>query len=120
MPYKPQKPCKFQGCPKLTDGLFCEEHRQTETKRYNRYQRDPKTAKKYGTQWRKIRARYIQAHPLCEECEKLGRCTPATEVHHIKPLSEGGGHGDDNLAALCHSCHSSITMRENNRKRYGD
>ena len=26
MPMKPKKPCRHPGCPKLTDGLYCEEH----------------------------------------------------------------------------------------------
>jgi len=25
MPMKPKKPCRHPGCPKLTDGLYCEE-----------------------------------------------------------------------------------------------
>lgn len=36
----------------------------------------------------------------------------ATEVDHIQPLSRGGGHGWDNLQALCKSCHSKQTARE--------
>lgn len=120
VPYKPKKPCKYQGCPKLTNGMFCDEHKHTESRRYNKYQRDPAINKKYGAQWRKIRARYIKVHPLCEECAVSGRLTPATEVHHILPLSEGGTHDESNFAALCHPCHSSITMRANNKKRHGD
>ena len=30
------------------------------------------------------------------------------EIHHKKPLSEGGTHDRSNLIALCKSCHSSI------------
>lgn len=26
MPRKPMKPCKHPGCPKLTEGFYCEEH----------------------------------------------------------------------------------------------
>ena len=26
MPRKPKKPCKHPGCPKLVDGMYCEEH----------------------------------------------------------------------------------------------
>jgi 5-methylcytosine-specific restriction protein A len=90
---------------------------ETERKRdYNRYFREPFYNKRYGKEWRRIRDRYIKAHPLCEECMKHGRFTAATEVHHILPLSEGGGNERENLMSLCHECHSSITMAANNRK----
>ncbi|HEY5465546.1 MAG TPA: HNH endonuclease signature motif containing protein, partial [Clostridia bacterium] len=58
------------------------------------------------------RARYIMAHPLCEECKKAGRLTPAKEVHHVVPLNKGGTHYNNNLISLCKSCHSAITARE--------
>ena len=41
--------------------------------------------------------------------------TAAQEVHHIVPLAEGGTHDEDNLMALCKSCHSRITVREGGR-----
>lgn len=86
-----------------------------EAKRYERYQRDPAVKKRYGRAWKRIRDRYIAAHPLCEQCEKDGRLTPAEEVHHIKPLSQGGTNDYANLMALCTSCHSWITAREGGR-----
>jgi len=115
MPYKPRRPCSYPSCPKLTDGHFCEEHAKQEARRYERYQRDPATRKLYSGTWRKVRNRYIAAHPLCEQCEKNGRFTSAEEVHHIKPLAQGGTNNDDNLTALCTSCHSEITAREGGR-----
>ena len=30
MPRKPKRPCSFPGCPKLTEGRFCEEHEKEE------------------------------------------------------------------------------------------
>ena len=115
MPYKPKRPCSYPGCPNLTDGRFCEKHAKEEAKRYERYQRDPVTRKRYGRAWRKIRAAYLTAHPLCERCERQGKTTPAEEVHHIKPLSKGGTNDFDNLMALCTSCHSEITAKEGGR-----
>ena len=41
MPRKPKRPCSFPGCPKLTDGRFCEEHEKQENRRYEKYDRDP-------------------------------------------------------------------------------
>ncbi|MBS3976862.1 MAG: HNH endonuclease [Syntrophomonadaceae bacterium] len=41
--------------------------------------------------------------------------TPTQEVHHVKPLAQGGTNDDDNLTALCTSCHSEITAKEGGR-----
>ncbi len=94
MPYKPKRPCSYPGCPKLTDGRYCEEHQKIVTAHYNKHERDPASKKRYGRAWKRIRDRYIAAHPLCEECRKAGKVTPAEEVHHIKPLSRGGTHAE--------------------------
>jgi 5-methylcytosine-specific restriction protein A len=117
MPHKPKKPCAHPGCPKLTDARFCPAHAKRDAREYEKYRRDPETRRRYGAAWRRIRARYISAHPLCELCEKGGRITPAQEVHHILPLAKGGSHAEENLMALCSSCHSKITLTENNRSR---
>ena len=68
MPKMPKRPCGFPGCPNLTDGRFCEEHAKQENRRYERYQRDPATKRRYGRAWQRIRDRYAAAHPFCEEC----------------------------------------------------
>jgi 5-methylcytosine-specific restriction protein A len=109
MPRKPKSPCSFPGCPKLTEGSYCEDHHKTMNRNYNKYQRDPESNKRYGRSWKRIRDRYIKTHPLCEECEKQGRLTPVEEVHHIIPLSRGGGNETSNLMSLCGSCHRKIT-----------
>jgi len=109
MPYKPKRPCSYPGCPKLTYSRFCEEHAKQESQHYERYQRDPESKKRYGSRWNHIRQSFLAAHPLCEMCQEHGRLTPATEVHHKKPLTEGGTHNYSNLSALCKSCHSQIT-----------
>ena len=102
MPRKPKHPCSYPGCPRLTDGRFCEEHSKLEAKRYN-------------TEWRRIRKRYASAHPLCEECLKVGRYTPTQVVHHILPLREGGTNAEDNMMSLCHSCHGRIHAERGDR-----
>lgn len=115
MPYKPKRPCSYTGCPKLTNGQYCEEHKKKADRDYNRYQRDPASKKRYGGAWKRIRNSYIKAHPLCEVCKKNSKLTPAKEVHHIVPLSNGGDHRNENLMSLCKSCHSTITAKENGR-----
>ncbi|RKI71784.1 HNH endonuclease [bacterium 1xD42-67] len=115
MPKQPRRPCGFPGCPNLTDGRFCEEHAKQENRRYERYQRDPATKRRYGRAWQLIRDRYAAAHPFCEECYKRGVLTPTEEIHHIVPLSHGGTHAEDNLMALCKPCHSRITVEMGDR-----
>lgn len=114
MPRKPKRPCSFPGCPELTDGRYCDMHQRQMDAYYNKYERDPQTRKRYGRRWKRIRDRYISEHPLCEECQKYGRLTPAEEVHHIIPLSKGGTNADNNLMSLCKQCHScSLLAKEN-------
>lgn len=115
MPKQPRRPCGFPGCPNLTDGRFCKEHAKQENRRYERYQRDPATKRRYGRAWQHIRDRYAAAHPFCEECYKRGVLTPTEEIHHIVPLSHGGTHAEDNLMALCKPCHSRITVEMGDR-----
>ena len=97
LPRKPQRPCRYPGCGRLSDEPYCEEHRKAVRVEYNRYQRPADSNKKYGRAWKRIRDRYAAAHPLCELCLKEGRLTPVEEVHHIVPLSQGGTHRNDNL-----------------------
>ena len=112
VPTKPKRPCSYPGCPRLTDGRFCEKHAKLESRRYEKYDRDPATRKRYGRAWKRVRERYIAAHPLCEKCRERGKLTPAQEVHHLLPLSRGGTHDESNLMALCKPCHSEITARD--------
>jgi 5-methylcytosine-specific restriction protein A len=120
MPKKPKRACQHPGCPKLTDGLYCAEHQRQATYQYNHYQRDPASNKRYGRAWKRIRDRFIKAHPLCEKCKKTGRLMPAEEVHHILPLSHGGTNAADNLMALCKPCHSRITAESGARWHNGN
>jgi 5-methylcytosine-specific restriction protein A len=115
VPRKPKRPCAYGGCPNLTDGYYCADHTKTVAKQYNQFKRDPATNKRYGTQWRKIRTRYIAANPLCEICKESGRLTAADTIHHKRKLTDGGTNDRENLQALCHSCHSRIHMTENNQ-----
>lgn len=106
IPYKPKKPCAMQGCPKLTHETYCEEHKALRRKQYDKFKRAPDHDKKYGNNWRKVRGLYVKQHPLCEKCLKEGKITAVNEVHHIKPLSQGGSNKFSNLMSLCQSCHT--------------
>ena len=58
--------------------------------------------------WKTIRNEYIAEHPQCECCGET-----ATQVHHIKPFSQGKSKHEieklaydrDNLMSLCKHCH---------------
>jgi 5-methylcytosine-specific restriction protein A len=115
MPYRPAKPCRYPGCPALTHERFCATHAKVIARQYEQYERDPATAKRYAGEWRKVRAAYLSAHPLCEICARDNRLTPAALVHHKVKLSDGGGHSPDNLMALCSPCHSRLHAQQGDR-----
>jgi len=109
MPKTPKRPCRHPGCPNLCEsGVYCEEHRKLyshDALRGGAYLRG------YDATWRKARALFLAQHPLCEECRKEGRLTPATVVDHIIP------HRGDrtlfwdkrNWQPLCKDCHDRKT-----------
>lgn len=117
MPTKPKKPCAYPGCPNLTYDTYCEEHASLRQRQYDKYNRAPNHDKKYGNNWKRIRANYVKSHPLCERCLKEGRITPVEEVHHIIPLSRGGTNQFCNLMSLCQSCHTKIHYEIGDRKK---
>ncbi len=116
MPRKPKRPCSTPGCPNLTDGQYCEDHKLMERRRYDKYQRSEDVNKKYGRAWKRIRDRYAKEHPLCEMCKEDDRLTPIDEVHHILPISQGGTHDRSNLMSLCKSCHNKIHLELGDRQ----
>ena len=106
MPYKSKHRCLHPGCPALVNAgdRYCPAHKpRRDTSNWH-----------YDRRWRELREIYLAKHPLCAECEKAGRLTPATEIHHIIPLAQGGTDRDENLMGLCKSCHSRKTMRSIN------
>ena len=108
MPTKPKRPCSYPGCPNLTNGQYCADHTTIARRQYDKYERAADVNRKYGRAWKRIRDRHISQHPLCEECIKVGKMTPAAEVHHKTPISQGGTHARENLMSLCRSCHNKI------------
>ena len=68
-------------------------------------------ARGYNSKWRKARVAFLQKHPLCAECQREGKLTPATVVDHIIPHR-----GDQRLfwdeknwQPLCKDCHDKKT-----------
>lgn len=55
-----------------------------------------------GRQWEVLRSEALRSQGRrCSACGKAGRL----EVHHVRPLSEGGSNDAENLAVLCRDCH---------------
>ncbi len=79
LPRKPKRPCSYPGCPRLTEGRFCEEHQREENKRYEKYDRDPAVRRRYGRVWKRVRDSYVKEHPFCEECFKKEILVPVEE-----------------------------------------
>ena len=115
VPRKPKRPCSYPCCPNLTEGRFCEKHQKEEAKRYERYDRDPVTKRRYGRSWPKIRNRYVALHPFCEECLKENKCSFTEEIHHRLPLREGGTNESQNLIALCRYHHAKLHAERGDR-----
>ena len=114
MPTKAGRPCQWRGCPQVVRGdvPYCEEHAK-QVAREHEADRPSAARRGYDGNWRKLRSMYLRRHPLCADPFGVHEGpVVATEVDHIQPLSRGGGHGWDNLQALCKSCHSKKTARE--------
>ena len=84
--------------------------------------RDPKYQHLLNSmKWKRLRATYLQQHPLCERCLREGKAagiphgfiTSAVDVHHKKPVESGSSqlemealcYDPKNLEALCIPCH---------------
>jgi 5-methylcytosine-specific restriction enzyme A len=72
------------------------------------------------TKWRKARAAFLAANPLCHECLRRNRTAAATIVDHITPIAEGGSMWNRrNWQSLCQSCSDAKTAQENTKRRTG-
>lgn len=107
-----------------------------EVKRINYGAKDLREAasrRGYGAKWRRLRSKVMSAialsqgwpYALCQEHLKRNERVKATDLDHIISKARGGTDDPDNLQALCHSCHSKKTAREdggfkNRRKKRGN
>lgn len=118
------RPCNT--CRVLTTNKsgYCDKHEpaylELKAKRDAMYniRRGSPSKRGYDASWVKCRNLYLELHPLCENCEKQGRITPAKEVHHIIALADGGARLDfDNLMAVCRPCHKKLTLQEYEKRK---
>jgi len=69
----------------------------------------------YDAQWLGVSRLWRKQHPLCAECQRRGRLTPAQCVDHIKPFSgleDPLRFDPDNLQSLCWRCHNRKTAKQ--------
>ncbi len=58
--------------------------------------------------WFRIRRQILSRDKFqCQRCDSNKKL----EVHHIKPISQGGNHNPANLITLCKDCHIPETMQ---------
>ena len=109
MPRNPPRPCRYPGCPGLCEHgqVYCKDHLQWSSDRL----RGGADARGYNSGWRKARKAFLQQHPLCVQCMKEGRLTPATVVDHIVPHrgNERLFWDVNNWQPLCADCHGQKT-----------
>lgn len=104
MPRKPKRPCRYTGCPNLSDDVYCVTHRALNA-------RENATTRGYDAKWRASRKRYLRRFPLCLECQRNGKLVPATVVDHILPHrgDEDLFWDESNWQPLCKHCHDRKT-----------
>ncbi len=114
MPRKSKRPCSHPGCPNLTEGKYCEEHKPFHPDRPSAESRG------YNSKWRRVRAAYLRKHPLCVICLRNGRYVQATVVDHIIPHRNRPElmWDESNFQALCKSCHDKKTWTEDKNPKY--
>jgi len=73
----------------------------------------------YGSDWRKLRKRRLDAEPLCRHCADKGLVTPAKQVDHILAVGLGGKNEWNNTQSLCIPCHKLKTADDIRRMGSG-
>lgn len=114
MPARPKTICRHPGCGKLIDDPgFCEAHVKQRRREVDA-RRGTSTQRGYGYRWQQARRDFLAEFPLCSECEKAGRLTPATVVDHIDPHKgdESKFWNRGNWAPMCKPCHDRKTATE--------
>jgi len=92
-------------------------NRKQQQKEYNRTKRTGHEFYK-TKEWKKLRAWYVKANPLCVFCKAEGRATPVKIVDHIMPIKQGGAPlSVENLQSTCVAHHNKKTAED--KLKYG-
>lgn len=114
------KLCNYAGCSALCPGYYCAKHQAMADKCKAeqgglfkgtiRQKSKPYHSLYESVRWRKMRKEFLQLHPYCVQCG-----AKATIADHITPHhgSEDLFYNMNNLQAMCWSCHSAKTLKEN-------
>lgn len=119
MPSAIPRQCRLHTCAATTTARngYCDAH-QALASGWMDQRRGSSTERGYGGQWRKRRERIMGRDKyLCQPCWARHRVMPAVAVDHIVPKAEGGTDADDNLQAICKTCHKLKTENESRRAR---
>ena len=118
MPHAPPRPCTVPGCKELVSSGRCERHSK-KTREIGDEERKSSWRFYASKAWRRARGAQLNRQPLCAQCEREGRVTVATEVHHVLKRTDYAALSYDlaNLESLCKQCHAreSIAERGHNR-----
>ena len=104
--------CAYPGCMRLTRERYCAEHLaagealERERKRAYSRRRGSRQTRGYDATYDRARKLVLAQSPHCARCG-----APATEVHHVVPLSRGGTNDVTNLVPLCRACHHVVHVR---------
>ena len=115
MPINPPRSCNEPGCPNVTHSKYCNKHAAEHTRVHTR-ERVGSNKQGYNNHWRRERKAFLLRNTLCENClNKHDVIRAATQVDHVIPHKGNMKLFWDvsNWEALCHSCHSKKTAREN-------
>lgn len=88
---------------------------RTAQKAEGRYIRERSDNLYHTFRWTRLSASWRAQHPLCEECKRQGKITPAQVVDHITPwpiCGEAGFYDAANLQSLCEACNHAKGQRD--------
>lgn len=76
-----------------------------------------RTKRPRGRKGKTERERRLAEEPNCRDCASAGYVRPAEHLDHIVPIAFNGTNDDENVRALCRSCHWMRTREQ--RRIYG-
>jgi 5-methylcytosine-specific restriction protein A len=67
----------------------------------------------YGSRWQQFSRRFLRQNPLCVECEKNGKISPAEVCDHIVPhKGDMAKFWEGPFQGLCVKCHNRKSAKE--------
>ena len=107
MPYRLATPCRYPGCPKLSQERFCVVHARQTQRAYDAA-RGTTQQRGYGWKWQALRKEILQRDPYCRWPGCRDR---SVHVDHVVSKRRGGTDAPMNLQGLCTTHHSEKTCR---------